>query len=294
MLALALAIDRLVGDPKWLWSHVPHPIVLMGRAIEFLDARLNRPLGFEEERRRGILVLAILLGAAVMAGLLVHLVVRRLPLGFLPEALIVSVFLAQKSLVDHVAAVAGALLAGGIDAGQRVVSEIVGRDVTVLDEAGVSRAAIEIGRREFFRRPRCTRLLVSAPRAAGALRLQVRQHRRFHDRPPLAALSGLWLGGGALRRSREFSARPPLRSADRRGGGVAWPRPSERRGDRLARRAENTNHPTPAGRRPPLPARSASRSAARAATATRSSMARGSISARAPPPRRRISLPQTA
>ena len=37
ILALALAIDRLVGDPAWLWRRVPHPIVLMGHLINWLD-----------------------------------------------------------------------------------------------------------------------------------------------------------------------------------------------------------------------------------------------------------------
>ena len=41
ILALALAVDRIIGDPMWLWSRVPHPIVLMGHAIDRLDNRLN-------------------------------------------------------------------------------------------------------------------------------------------------------------------------------------------------------------------------------------------------------------
>ena len=38
----------------------------------------------------------------------------------------------------------------------------------------------------------------------GLLGLQARQHRRFHDRQPLAAPRGLRLGGRALRRSPQF------------------------------------------------------------------------------------------
>jgi adenosylcobinamide-phosphate synthase len=54
----------------------------------------------------------------------------------------VAILLAQKSLVDHVAAVARAL-AGDLDEGRAAVAKIVGRDVSALSKAGVARAAIE-------------------------------------------------------------------------------------------------------------------------------------------------------
>ena len=43
LLALALALDATLGEPKWLWSRAPHPAVLMGRAVGALDQRLNHP-----------------------------------------------------------------------------------------------------------------------------------------------------------------------------------------------------------------------------------------------------------
>ncbi|MGH6959089.1 MAG: adenosylcobinamide-phosphate synthase CbiB, partial [Dongiaceae bacterium] len=48
-----------------------------------------------------------------------------------------------NSLYRHVAAVAEALEAGGLPAGRYAVSHIVGRDPEQLDDAGVSRAALE-------------------------------------------------------------------------------------------------------------------------------------------------------
>ena len=54
-----------------------------------------------------------------------------------------SSLFAQRSLHAHVRAVADALEAGGLPAGRRAVSHIVGRDPERLDEAGVVRAAIE-------------------------------------------------------------------------------------------------------------------------------------------------------
>ena len=37
LLLIALALDWLIGDPRWL----PHPVRLMGATTAFLDARLN-------------------------------------------------------------------------------------------------------------------------------------------------------------------------------------------------------------------------------------------------------------
>ncbi len=150
VLALALALDRLVGDPPWLWRRLPHPVALMGRAIATLDRRLNNDRqSFAERRNRGVLALALLVAAAVVAGLALGFVFRALPLGWALEAVVVAVFLAAKSLLDHVAAVERALVSGGLDAGRGAVAQIVGRDVTVLDEAGVGRAAIESAAENF-------------------------------------------------------------------------------------------------------------------------------------------------
>jgi len=143
VLALALAIDRLLGDPMWLWGRIPHPIVLMGLAIRALDERFNVSSSFAEERRRGAIVLAVLVVGAGLAGIAIHVTLAAFAFGWLVEAVAVAILLAQKSLVDHVAAVERGLLSRDIYAGQRAVSEIVGRDVWILDDAGVARAAIE-------------------------------------------------------------------------------------------------------------------------------------------------------
>jgi adenosylcobinamide-phosphate synthase len=74
--------------------------------------------------------------------LVVQLVVRAIPFGWIIETLLATAFLAQKELGRAVGAVAEAL-GVSLDAGRTAVSHIVGRDPQVLDEAGVSRAAIE-------------------------------------------------------------------------------------------------------------------------------------------------------
>ncbi len=145
ILFLALLADRSFGDPDWLWQKVPHPVVLFGKAIDFADKQFNKASESDYERRRdGFLATLGLLALAAVIGILVHLVLRTIqPFGGLIEALIVAVFLAQKSLGDHVERVAVALREEGIVGARRAVSMIVGRDPEVLDDAAVSRAAIE-------------------------------------------------------------------------------------------------------------------------------------------------------
>ena len=95
-------------------------------------------------RRAGVAALVILLAVTGGAALLVEGLLAPLGLiGGLLVAVLASTLLAQRSLHDHVAAVATALETGGLEAGRRAVSMIVGRDPDRLDEAGVSRAAIE-------------------------------------------------------------------------------------------------------------------------------------------------------
>ncbi len=145
ILFLGTAIDRLVGDPDWLWRRVPHPVVLVGRVIDRLDRILNRPrLGESARWRNGIIAAGLLVGGALFAGLLLSTIFASLGLlGALLEALVLAVFLAQKSLIDHVRAVERALGEKGLEAGRRAVAMIVGRDPDGLDKAGVCRAAIE-------------------------------------------------------------------------------------------------------------------------------------------------------
>jgi adenosylcobinamide-phosphate synthase len=85
---------------------------------------------------------ALVIGAAVL-GFLLEWIFARVAGGWIVSALLGSVFLAQRSLYEHVADVRNALLGGGVDAGRKAVGMIVGRDTAVLDEAGISRAAIE-------------------------------------------------------------------------------------------------------------------------------------------------------
>ncbi|MFN7010840.1 MAG: adenosylcobinamide-phosphate synthase CbiB [Allorhizobium sp.] len=141
----ALLLDRIVGDPPALWARLPHPVVVFGNGIGFFDRWLNREtLSSATRRRNGVIAIVLLLAASILVGLLLSGLFRAFGIfGFVLELVVVAVFLAQKSLGDHVAAVAIGLRTGGLEGGRRAVSMIVGRDPQALDEPGVCRAAIE-------------------------------------------------------------------------------------------------------------------------------------------------------
>ena len=149
-LAAALLLDRLVGDPPWVWRRLPHPVAFAGRVIDRLEAWMNRPaVSFAARRRRGIAATALLTAGGVLLGAAVHAAAAILPAGIALESIIVAVLLAHGSLAEHVAAVERRLRAEGLAGGREAVAQIVGRDVTLLDEAGVARAAIETAAENF-------------------------------------------------------------------------------------------------------------------------------------------------
>lgn len=135
ILALALILDAIFGEPDWLWRRLPHPAVLIGRLIGVLDRRFNRG---PAPKLAGVLMT---LGLALFAGLLgwaIHII----PDYGVLEVLTVAVLLAQRSLVDHVRAVATGLRRS-LEEGKRAVAMIVGRDTAPMQEADVARGAIE-------------------------------------------------------------------------------------------------------------------------------------------------------
>lgn len=141
---LALLAERLFGYPDRVLAAIGHPVMWIGRLIAALDERWNRRVRAPGERRgagiAALVVIVLVSGAvaSVVQGLLAHSIVGIVVLAFVAGSLI-----AQKSLESHVAAVAEALETGGLEAGRTAVAKIVGRDPDTLDEAGVSRAAIE-------------------------------------------------------------------------------------------------------------------------------------------------------
>jgi adenosylcobinamide-phosphate synthase len=140
----ALAFDALIGDPDWLWRRPGHPVAWIGALIGVLDRRFNREDQSQEQRKSaGIASTAAMVALSAAVGFLIQTIVQQLPMGNILLALIASVFIAQRSLYQHVARVRSAFVEGGLAGARKAVAMIVGRDPEQLDEAGICRAAIE-------------------------------------------------------------------------------------------------------------------------------------------------------
>jgi len=133
ILFLAMLLDAIFGEPKALWDRVPHPAVLIGRAIGWAEKRFNS--GDNRFAKGFALTIALVLGGWIL-GELIGL------FGRLPELLLAAILLAQKSLVQHVQAVGDALRISVGD-GKRAVAMIVSRDTAAMDQSAVARSAIE-------------------------------------------------------------------------------------------------------------------------------------------------------
>jgi adenosylcobinamide-phosphate synthase len=141
---LALLIERIVGYPDWLGRAIGHPVSWIGRLIGTLDHAWNRASAPERRRRiLGAVSLVVIIAAAGAPAVALERVLLALPFGIIATAALASTLLAQRSLHQHVAAVADALERDGVAAGRAAVAHIVGRDTATLDEAAVARAAIE-------------------------------------------------------------------------------------------------------------------------------------------------------
>jgi adenosylcobinamide-phosphate synthase len=136
---LALLIERLIGYPPPLLKRIGHPVMWIGALITWLETHLNTGT---HRRWKGVALLALLLLTTLTVALLILAVTRRLPFGWVIEAILASSLLAQKELGRAVKAVADGL-GVSLESGRFAVSHIVGRDPHALDAPGVSRAAIE-------------------------------------------------------------------------------------------------------------------------------------------------------
>jgi len=142
---MAGAIEAAVGYPNGLHRAIGHPVTWIGRLITWVDQRWNSETEAGPQRRLyGIMLVATLVIGSLIVGLLiVRLLYYFLPLlALILIGVVASSLLAQRSLHDHVTAVADSL-SRGVEPGRRSVAMIVGRDTTDLDEAGICRAAVE-------------------------------------------------------------------------------------------------------------------------------------------------------
>ena len=134
-LLTALVVEAALGYP----TRLSHPVSAVGWLIAKLDRHLNRA---NHRRILGVLAALILIVLGGGAGF----AIERIATGWVGPIIVIFVAttgLAQRSLYDHVRAVAEPLRMSNLEAARHAVSMIVGRDTASLDGAGVAAAAIE-------------------------------------------------------------------------------------------------------------------------------------------------------
>ena len=140
---LGFVLDLLIGDPHWLY----HPIRLVGALISALEKLLRGvfPKNKNGELTAGVFLLALTAGITTgCAWGLLYLAGRIHPwVRFALETVMCYQLLATKALKDETMKVYTALSQGNLKQAKYAVSMVVGRDTEVLDETGVTKAAVE-------------------------------------------------------------------------------------------------------------------------------------------------------
>ena len=143
-MAVAMAVDALLGWPAPLFARVGHPVTWLGRLITTVDTAWNRPSDPPALRRAaGVAGALVVIAVSAALGWVLQSVLALGWIQFVLVGILAWPLVALRSLDDHVAAVASPLQAGDIAGAREAVSRIVGRDPATLDEAGIARAAIE-------------------------------------------------------------------------------------------------------------------------------------------------------
>lgn len=142
-LVLGFILDLLIGDPHFLY----HPIRLVGNLISVTEKGLRKifPKTEKGELTAGVFLVLIVTGISTAVPCLLLYGARRLNpwLYFAVQTVMCYQLLATRSLKDESMKVCDRLKAEDLPGARYAVSMIVGRDTQVLDEAGVTKAAVE-------------------------------------------------------------------------------------------------------------------------------------------------------
>ena len=142
-LVCGFALDALFGDPYAM----PHIIRLIGKLIAWAERVLRAafPSTPRGERLAGAVLVAVVAGTSCGASALALWLAGLVSplLAFVVESFVCYQMIAAKQLRIEAGRVHDALQGEGLAAARTAVSMIVGRDTAELDEAGVTRAAVE-------------------------------------------------------------------------------------------------------------------------------------------------------
>lgn len=136
---LAVALDLLVGDPRWL----PHPVKYIGGFAVWMETPARRISG--DPRLAGVMIVVVVVFATALAGYGLIAAARLVhpAAGDIVGILVLYSGIAARDLIDHSAEVERALESGDLPEAARRAQMICGRDTDRLDRGGVVRATVE-------------------------------------------------------------------------------------------------------------------------------------------------------
>ncbi|TDD24303.1 cobalamin biosynthesis protein [Nonomuraea diastatica] len=132
-LALGVALDRLVADPRT----PAHPVALFGRAA----ARLERSL-YKDARSRGVLHVAVCVGGVTVLGVLAQRIPGR-PARTIVTAVATWAVLGGTTLAREGAYMAAALEHDDLQRARARLPHLCGRDPSRLEAKELARATVE-------------------------------------------------------------------------------------------------------------------------------------------------------
>jgi adenosylcobinamide-phosphate synthase len=142
LLILAVIVDALIGDPSWL----PHPVRLIGRAVEKGEQWLRQgPSSPEQDFLFGLgLTVGVVCVTYTSAALLLQVLgVLSWWLEQVAAVLLGALCLARRSLKEHAYAVFRPLGVGDLDGARAMLARIVSRETADLPEAEIVRGTLE-------------------------------------------------------------------------------------------------------------------------------------------------------
>ncbi|CAM3954516.1 adenosylcobinamide-phosphate synthase CbiB [Alkalicoccus chagannorensis] len=134
----ALLVDLLIGDPKRL----PHPVMLIGSCIGFLEAKWNKG---RAKKAKGLLLVLLVLSVVwlITAGIVWAAALLHPAAGWTAAVLLTASTVACRGMKEAAERTAVPLEEGRLEEARTALSHIVGRDTSRLDEAEVVRGAVE-------------------------------------------------------------------------------------------------------------------------------------------------------
>nr|WP_170295536.1 adenosylcobinamide-phosphate synthase CbiB [Chengkuizengella sediminis] len=136
MLAAAMMVDWIIGDPKWL----PHPVILIGKVIKTIENRW-----YVQSKLRGVWLIVIVLSLSVILTSIIIFGFQFIHpwLGYIANVWLIAATIAIKGLKEAALLVYTPLKHGDLSDARKYVGYIVGRDTANLSEAEITRATVE-------------------------------------------------------------------------------------------------------------------------------------------------------